>query len=428
MDNGSNLVKQQSFGERTYRETVARGFYTPYSGGLTGKHDNVRTYWEDQFTRLLLQPQLERLRDMARRQGRKLRILDLGCGAGQGYEFLTRIDNTDLSLDAYHRRIIEAEDIDLYFGIDLSEAMIEQGRLNYAGVDNARFEVADLREGLGPALAEAPFDIYFSSYGSLSHISYDEVKQLLVQIGNHAPYGALIMTDMTGRYSPEWPGYWGARSEDEKVRQYSMSYLYPEDERQSGKVERFPLRFWSGDEIHQVCAEASALANATLTPVMIADRSIMVGRHLDTREYGTFFPPLRHAVNRLHEDYMRTNLEDLLVDYQPVDGFPELNTFFTDLTTGWNALIQFTMRKLSGERVNIVEMDGWNDFHPSVQIAIMSMDRVIDSVAWMRFGDPRANIIEPQLSYMLQAIETAMQQGRGCGHALVSLIRVDKDN
>jgi len=40
-------------GLKTYSDTVARGYYGKHVGGLFGKHDNVRTYWEDQLTRLL---------------------------------------------------------------------------------------------------------------------------------------------------------------------------------------------------------------------------------------------------------------------------------------------------------------------------------------------------------------------------------------
>lgn len=426
MTDQTDYTFDSNFGARTYSESVARGDYLPYVGALFGKYDNVRSYWEDQYTRQVLRPHLLRRVKAAKRQNRKVRIVDLGCGSGQGYEFLARIDKSELSLDSSHQRVLESEDIETYTGLDLSPAMIEQGRLNYADLDHVRFEVADLRDGLAAVRDEPPYDVYFSSYGSLSHLDYTAIQKLLGEIAEHANYGAIIVTDMLGRYSLEWPGYWNARSEEEKVRDYSMSYLYPESERKERNIERFPVRFWAGEEIHEVCREVSAKGGAQLTVLTVCDRSLLVGRHVDTREYGTYLPPLRRVVSQLHEDYMRTDLNKLLIEFQPIDGFPELNEFFEALINGWNTLIHFTMRKLEGERIDLVELEGWYDYHPSVQMAIMSMDRVIDSVAWMRFGDVRANVIEPQLSYLLQSIEAGMQRGYGCGHGLLSVIRVDK--
>ena len=40
----------KNHGEKTYRTTVNGGYYDKYVGGLFGKHDNVRTYCEDQIT------------------------------------------------------------------------------------------------------------------------------------------------------------------------------------------------------------------------------------------------------------------------------------------------------------------------------------------------------------------------------------------
>src|SRR5690606_24250098 len=75
-----------SMGERTYAETVARGFYGKNVGGLSGKYDNVRAHWEDAMTRVALRPFVRETVAQCTRARRGVRILDLGCGAGQGYE------------------------------------------------------------------------------------------------------------------------------------------------------------------------------------------------------------------------------------------------------------------------------------------------------------------------------------------------------
>jgi SAM-dependent methyltransferase len=413
-----------NMGERTYAETVARGFYGKNHGGLFGKYDNVRAHWEDAVTRVALRPFVRERVDRCVDASRGVRILDLGCGAGQGYEQLLRIDQRDLDLADEHRYVLRAEQVELYLGVDLSEAMIAKGRENYRGVPSVRFDVADLRDRLGAARSNAPFDIYFSSYGALSHLDAGSLRALLEDIAVHARPGALIVLDLLGRYSPEWPAYWSAKTEEEKVRPYSMSYLYPSDERQSGTVETFPLRFWTGDEVRTLAADVSRATGVEVEVRELLDRSILVGRHVDTNEYGTLLPPLRSVVNQLYEQNLRTNLADLRVAYRDVAGHDELNRFFRKVVTCWNVLIDFTIERLRGARLNVVELDGWRDYLPELQMALVTIDRIIDGVAWIDVGDVRANVIEPQLAYVLRRMIQRLQHGRGCGHGLLAVLQV----
>jgi SAM-dependent methyltransferase len=412
-----------SMGERTYAETVARGFYGKDAGGLSGKYDNVRAYWEDELTRATLRPLVQERVLACRAKGRGVRILDLGCGAGQGYELLTRIDQSGLDMHDQHRYVLPPGQVDLYMGIDLSEAMIAQARENYRGLPGVRFEQADLREGLGAARSEPPFDIYFSSYGALSHLDGDGLRRCLGHVLRHGRHGAVVVLDLMGRFSPEWPAYWSARSEEEKVRPYSMSYLYPESQRRNGEVERFPLRFWSGDEIHALCADLRE-GGASLRVVELLDRSVFVGRHVDTGEYGTCLPPLRSLVNRLYEQNVRTPIERMRVAYRPVEGADDLNRFFARVATCWNVLVDFTVERLRATRVQLTQMEGWRNFPAPLQMALVTLDRVVDSVAWMDVGDVRANVLEPQLAHVLRRMQEQLQEGRGCGHGLLALLQV----
>jgi len=90
----------------------------------------------------------------------------------------------------------------------------------------------------------------------------------------------------------------------------------------------------------------------------------------------------------------------------------------------WNCVIDFTMERLRGQRIDLVELDGWREFPSALQVALMTMDRVIDSVAWIDLGDVRANIVEPQLAYTLRRLEHTLQPGSGCGHGLIAVLRV----
>jgi SAM-dependent methyltransferase len=411
-------------GTWTYSESVARGLYDRNHGGLFGKHDNVRTYWEDELTRIALRPYVRERVVACSSGGRRARILDLGCGSGQGYELLTRIRQTDLNLEEAQRHVLTPEQLELYLGLDLSEGMVEQGRHNYQQVAHVAFQRADLREGLGDVARERPFDIYFSSYGSLSHLGAAELKNCLRGIARHASPGALVVLDLMGRFSPEWPGYWNAEDEEAKVRPYSMSYLFSPHERRTREIEKFPLRFWTGEEVRALCGEISLDTGVGVEVLELFDRSMFVGRHVDTREYGTCLPPLRRYVNRLYEHNVRTQLERLMVDYQPVPGAGALNDFFERITRCWNTTIEFAQARLAGARIDLTEMKGWRDFPAALQMALVTMDRIVDSVAWIDVGDVRANIIEPQLAYVLRRMQYRLQEGRGCGHGLVAVLKV----
>ena len=112
---------------RTYSDAVQRGDYDRYSGNIFGKHDNVRTYWEDQLTRFVLRPYLSKLVTDRQNQGKKLRILDLGSGTGQGYELITKIDKRDLDLSLQHDRVLPDDGIEVYLGLDLCQEMVDKG-------------------------------------------------------------------------------------------------------------------------------------------------------------------------------------------------------------------------------------------------------------------------------------------------------------
>jgi SAM-dependent methyltransferase len=408
----------------TYSDTVARGHYDRPVGGLSGKYDNVRICWEDRITRLVVRPCLSEADRIARRRGRKIRVLDLGCGAGQGYELLTRVDERGLNVDDAPRFVLPPEQIGLFLGIDLSPAMVEQGRRNYAGVPAVRFEQADLREGLAAVASEPPFDVYTSSYGSLSHLDGPGLTVCLRDIVRHAAPGSLAILDLLGRYSPEWPGYWRGPADAASMLPYSMSYLYEDSERQSGDIERFPVRFWTGDEIRELCREITAGTGVRVEPAALVDRSILVGRHVDTREFGCRLPRLRSLVNRLYEQNVRTPLDELLIDTRLASPNEAVTRFFRILTHGWNTVVEFTIARLASRRLDLVALEGWSEFPRPVQHALMTMDRVVESASIIDVGDTRANIVEPQLAYVLQRLEHSLQEGLGCGHGLVAVLRV----
>lgn len=415
----------KSGGLKTYSQAVKEGKYDLYIGNLFGKYDNVRTYWEDQLTRIALRPFLSELVEKRRQDKQGIRILDLGCGSGQGYDILTKIDCRDLDLGLQNNRVLPEQDIELYLGLDISEAMVEKGQALFEDKPQIDFAQADLEEGLGPIKEQQPFDVYFSSYASLSHLSWQGIKQLLRDICEHSRQDSLVVLDFLGRYSVEWPGFWTAGSEAEKFCNYSMSYLYSEAQRQHFEIEQFPLRLWTGQEVTALTSEITAATGVGIETLKLMDRSVLVGRHVDTKEYNNQLKPIRRLANSLHEDYLRTNLQELTIKPEIVPEHAEVSLFYKQLIDCWNILVGYCQQRL-WHSLSLTELGGWDNFPKPLQFSLMTIDRVIADVGWMWYGDPRANIIEPQLGYALRTLEYEMQQGLGCGHGLVAILRIQK--
>lgn len=405
---------------QNYAQAVATGGYNPFSGGLQGKHDNVRVTWEDPARRRLLRQPLLELRK--RLGDRRLRVLDLGCGAGQGYELLTRIEKDPRSLALQHNWVLPESALE-YTGVDLSAEMVAKGRETFAHHDRVRFFEGDLNEGLGKLRRERAFDLYYSSYGSFSHLSATGLKHLVCEISKHAKAGSLVVLDLNARYSIEWPAYWSARTEAEKVRDYTMNYLYLGNRAAMETAEHFPLRFWTGAELDRLVREAGRKAGRRLSILEKMDCSILVGRHVDTAEYNPGLKPWRRMVNSLHQDYARTDLGRLTVPEEVAGRNPAVSPFLRELIFCWNSLIEFTRRRME-RPVNLLDDARWSHYPPALQFAIMGMDRIIADAQWMHYGDPRANYIEPQLGYMLRSLEYGLQRGLGCGHAIIVVLQV----
>lgn len=85
--------------------------------------------------------------------------------------------------------------------------------------------------------------------------------------------------------------------------------------------------------------------------------------------------------------------------------------------------MKFCERRLK-KNVATVELKGWSDYSPALQFAMMTIGRVINDTGWMWNGDPRANIIEPQLGYALRSLESSLQTGLGCGHGLIAVLQL----
>ncbi len=408
-----------------YEAAVASGRYARVTG-IEGKYDNVRVHWEEQSLGIMLRPHLERLVERRRREGRRLRILDLGCGSGDGFDALMAIKRQGARWQDDAVQLISPERLGDYTGVELNPALLEQAQARYRRVENVSFMEADLREGLPFASDDEAFDVYFASFGTFSHLGEEETIRLLIDIARHANDGAVIVVDWLGRYAYEWTDLWEEDISREHWMDYRISYIYSEEERETHTVDSFPLRLLSREEALRVFERAEEQAGISLTQRSLFDRSLFVGRHMDTAEYNGHAAPLRSAVNRLHEPGCRTDLDTLRFELHLPEGFQEPSDVLRRVHSGWNAVVRFTADVLpradTGEP--LPEIPG--NAPDSVRAAMAALRAAIEARDAIEADDPRADWIEPQLGLALRNIELAEQRGVGCGHGLVAVYEVGR--
>ncbi len=418
-------------------EDVKEAYYEAMSEGkydrkptLIAKYDSVRLFWEDDIMRLFMRPYLYPLITEKLPKLERLRILDMGCGGGDGYDLLMNTKGKDPGVYEHRVQLIPQDILGYYCGFDNNPQLIEDARRTHPDSEKLSFEIRDFSEGLPLNEGEAPYDIYFTSFGTLSHLNSEQVVKLLADIAKHCDKYALLICDWLGRYSYEWQTLWQEKDDESQFIDYVISYLYPPDKRPRRRLDSFPLRLVSRREILEDVEAAKRASGIKIEIKEIFDHSIFVGRHMDTGEFNPHCQPIRRVINALHADNIRTDLEHLVINYHPKSGFTFLNQFFGRLQMAWNTLVRYTIALLASYDMDTDEFREETEIpghYPEVlRNSMMMMRRVIEGTAWLRTGDPRANIIEPQLGYALRALELKMQEGIGTGHGIVAILEIRK--
>ena len=190
---------------KPYTAAVNTGQYIKKTG-LTGKYDNVRRFWEDEVTRLCIRPYLKEAVDRKAQRLERLRILDIGCGSGDGYDLLMGITAKDVGIYEYAVDLINPEQLGFYRGIDINPDLIEQAREQHSLNNKVVFECGDCFDS---SFANSkPFDVYFTSYGTISHFTAEQIAALISDIATHSENNALLIIDWLGRFSYEWQDLW----------------------------------------------------------------------------------------------------------------------------------------------------------------------------------------------------------------------------
>lgn len=396
----------------TYTKVVREGHYAPGPRGLHGKLDNVRKYWENQLTRFYLAPYLERLLQ----KRRSLRILDMGCGSGEGWDLLREIP--DLRDDRWS--LLSSARVELYRGVDLCSEMIHAARTRFHSWRAADFQLGDLGEP-GDWLSEC--ELYFSSYGSPSHLEDERLAILLEAIARKAPSGAVVVLDMIGQFSLEWPSHWSGTTE---MRPYNMLWLYPPHERSARRADfaDYRVRYWGGEELSGFLNSLPHFGRR-LRNLQLFDRSVFVGRHLDTLEFSPFGYPVRAAVNGLFEFNHYTRLSDLKVDPLPEGLEGEPRVFLHAYRETWNAVAAIFALLERGELGGRLQSALEHLSLPKpLQEGLDCLVQHARQLSWRKPAAPLRNSLQPEMAFFLRQLEFHLQRGLGCGHGLVAIAEV----
>jgi SAM-dependent methyltransferase len=251
--------------------------------------------------------------------GRPLRVLDIGSGVGDGFALLTESHGDLAPVAAGHR-------LD-YVGLDGDPDMVQTATALHS-VPGPTFRVGDMRD----RLPEGDFDLYLSCGVPYSHLTAEEVTEVIANIMRRildAGRRAAVIVDVLGRFSIEWMRNWQSRRWN-----YAMTFFEDTTERLEQQ-----MTFFDRTSLGEAIAAAARSTGAQPAELDFTDRSILVGRHTATRAFNPSIPPYRTLINDLARDPSSVSLPELYFEPPTAGAPPEILHFFRTLAGSWNELL-----------------------------------------------------------------------------------------
>ncbi|MBK6878163.1 MAG: hypothetical protein IPG99_17410 [Ignavibacteria bacterium] len=208
---------------------------------------------------------------------------------------------------------------------------------------------------------------------------------------------------------------------------YTLSYLIPNTNWKKENLEWFLASYWSPEKLRKTIQSAAESSGRKINISFMTDRSVFVGRHMDTGLMSGKRIPVRYQVNRLFDYGFRGQIKHLELDMMYLKDLipsnPEVWKRLFDFQIKWNRVIYILGALLNHKDEKIKR------FIEEADIAHMSDD--LKFLVWLfrnsdRFpvADFWSSVLGPQVAVVLRNIEMSYTEAVGCGHSLMCGLEV----
>ncbi len=378
---------------------VAKASKAVYSNGVDhylskNRRDGVKVHWEEPFSRSVYKKAIDWSIGNESEQS-TVRVMDLGCGTGDGYRLLAEATDDEIK---------EIQ----YVGLDASESMVETANDLYKDRPEVEFRFGDIRTDI----PDEPFDLYLSCGVPYSHLTREEMAESLRTIFGsivEQKQRAAVIIDVLGRYSIEWTPHWHETRWD-----YNMSFFAA-----SETSAPTPMTFYGAEDLESVVRESVEAVGSPLCQIDYHDRSVSVGRHTATLAFNQEIPEFRNLINRLIDPESETDLSEMIFPNIEGDAPVEVLRFFDEFGTAWNQLIKRTAENI-GESIGLDRLPASELMDPATSLVAK-----LEEVGVCSDPQTRASVLEPLLAECLRRLEQSSQPGLGVGHTLIAVAHID---
>jgi len=213
---------------------------------------------------------------------------------------------------------------------------------------------------------------------------------------------------------------------DQTMLPYNMAYLIPPELRNKESIQWFDICYWTPSMLYHLLKTASEKTEACIQIFQCIDRSIFVGRHMETGLFGAPSFNYRYQINRFFDRDYREELEHLLVnlDWYTGHGKPQPVVWarLNDYKEKWNWVINLVEALLHGNDIKVSRL---------IETVSQDISNELKFLAWLyrnahRFPvvDFWASVMGPQIAVILRNIEMSLGPALGCGHGLLCVVEI----
>jgi len=286
----------------------------------------VKSEWERPLFGRILMVALRHLRTDAPAPLPAISVIDIGAGAGEGFQIARQVLRPRNDPVRY-----------LYTAIDRSAALLNLAISHFdQELIQANAVQADMREF---DYLSNPGNVYLSIGAPFSELTEAELVTTLAKIlkaVSRSKDPAAAIVDVYGQYSLAWLPVASAE------RHYSMSFFENTPDPPSGK-----MVFYTPSRLQLLFQQALPRSlKHRVKEIYFLDRSIFTSRHTTTAEYNVHIPPLRTVLNEVLSGSF-ANIQQLHIPASALAGLDDIQRLYprtadriSSHTARWNGAVK----------------------------------------------------------------------------------------